>query len=179
MYSSALSSAVPDKARRCMSTSSMLGCRPSWRLNFGGNAVQITESIFRPTAHLPRLGISLGGPCFLNQLPMFFIVVPSRCLSRSFASSRLSLSIRVHSDRTGRASDEMTNVIRSSLDCRANSSGISGPSSNQHRRIGKSRGSQMREPQPKHAILRLIATMLVQQTGRTRRVWREFPQSRE
>ena len=68
-------------------------------------------------------------------------------------SSRLSLSMRGHSDRTGRAPGAITNVIRSSLDCRANSSGISGPSSNQYRRIGKFRGSQIREPQPRHAIL--------------------------
>ena len=74
--------------------------------------------------------------------------------------SRLFETIAVdegHSDRTGRAPGAITNVIRSSMDCRANSSGISGPSSNQYRRIGKFRGSQIREPQPRHAILVILS----------------------
>ena len=154
MYFSAASRAVPDSARRCPSTSSTPGWRWSSPLNLGGSAVQITESRFLASAHSLSLGIRSGDRCPLNQLPMYFgFVRPSRSRSCSFASSRLSLSIRVHSDRTGRASGEITNVIRSSTDCRANSSGISGPSSNQHSRIGRFRGSQIREPQPRHAIL--------------------------
>ena len=154
MYSSASSRAVPESARRCPSTSSTPGWRWSSPLNLGGSAVQITESRFLASAHSRSLGIQSGDRCPLDQLPMYFgFVRPSRSRSYSFASSRLSLSIRAHSDRTGRASGEITSVIRSSTDCRANSSGISGPSSNQYRRIGKSRGSQIREPQPRHAIL--------------------------
>ena len=154
MYFSASSRAVPDSARRCPSTSSTPGWRWSSPLNLGGSAVQITESRFLASVHSRSSGIRSGDRFPLDQLPMYFgFVRPSRSRSCSFASSRLSLSIRAHSDRTGRASGEITNVIRSSTDCRANSSGISGPSSNQHPRIGRSRGSQIREPQPRHAIL--------------------------
>ena len=154
MYSSASSCSVPDNARRCRNTSSTPGCRWSSPLNFGGNAVQITESIFLASAHSHSPGIETGDSRPLDQLPMCSgFVVSSRSCNRFFASSRLSLSIRAHSDRTGRAAGEITNVIRSSLDCRANSSGISGRSSNQYRRIGKPLGFQIREPQPRHAIL--------------------------
>lgn len=154
MYFSASSRSVPDSARRCPSTSSTPGCRLFSPLNLGGNAVQITESMFLASAHSLSTGIRSGDRCPLDQSPMYFSCVrPSRRRSCSFASLRLSLSISAHSDRTGRASGEITNVIRSSMDCRANSSGISGPSSNQYRRIGKFRGSQIKEPQPRHAIL--------------------------
>lgn len=154
MYFSASSRWVPDSARRCRSTSSTPGCRWFSPLNLGGNAVQITESMFLASAHLFSSGIRSGDRCPVDQSPMYFrFVRPSRRRSCSFASSRLSLSIRAHSDRTGRASGEITNVIRSSMDCRANSTGISGPSWNQYRWIGKFRGSQIREPQPRHAIL--------------------------
>ena len=154
MYFSASSRAVPVSARRCPSTSSTPGCRLFSPLNLGGNAVQITESMFLASAHSLSLGIDSGGGSALDQSPMYFSFVrPSRSRNFSFASLRLSLSISAHSDRTGRASGEITNVIRLSMDCRANSTGISGPSSNQYRRIGKFRGSQIREPQPRHAIL--------------------------
>ena len=154
MYFSASSRAVPVSARRCPSTSSTSGCRLFSPLNLGGNAVQITESMFLASAHSFSSGIRSGDRWPLDQLPMYSgFVRPSLRRSCSFASSRLSLSIRAHSDRTGRASHEITNVIRSSMDCRANSSGISGPSSNQYRWIGKVRGFQIREPQPRHAIL--------------------------
>ena len=123
-------------------------------LNCGGNFVQITESIFLASAHSLSPGIEGGDGRLLDQSPIYSgFFVPSRRCSCFLASTRQSLSIRVHSDRTGRASGQITKVIRPSMDCRANSSGISGPSSNQYRRIGKSRGSQIREPQPRHAIL--------------------------
>ena len=154
MYCSAASRAVPDSAWRYRSTSSTLGCQVSSPSNLDGNAVQTTESTFLASAHSLSSGISVGDRCSLDQMPMYSeFFVPSRCCSCSFAPSRLSLSIRVHSDRTGRAAGEITNVIRPSSDCRANSRGISGPSSNQYRRIGKPLGFQIREPQPRHAIL--------------------------
>ena len=177
MYCSALSRVVPDRDRRCRSTSSTLGCRLPSPLSPGGSAVQITESRFLACAHSLSLGISGGESCPFDQLPMLSFVVPSRRFSCFIATSRQSLSTRVHSDRTGRASGEMTNVIRSSLDCRANSTGISGPSSDQDCFTGKLRGFQIREPQPRHAIFCFITTMLVSPTGRTRHVWREFPRS--
>ena len=158
MYCSAASRLVPDSSRRCRSTSSTPGGRLSLPLGFGGNLVQITESTFLASAHSLSSGIEAGDGRLLDQSPMYSgFVRPSRSRSRSFASSKLSLSIRVHSARTGRASGTITKVIRSSMDCRANSSGISGPSSNQYRRIGKSRGSQVREPQPRHAILVILS----------------------
>ena len=161
MYFSASSRTVPDSARRCASTSSASGGRLSSPLNLGGNSVQITESIFLASAHSLSLGIESGGGPPLVQSPTCSgFVVLSRTRSRSFAYSRLSLSISAHSDRMGRASHEITNVIRSSMDCRANSSGISGPSSNQYRRIGKFRGSQIREPQPRHAILVILSSRM-------------------
>ena len=154
MYCSALSRAVPDSARRRRSTSSTPGCRLFSPLNLGGNAVQTTESIFLASAHLLSFGISSGDGPPLDQTPMYSeFSVLSRSRNCSFASSRLSLSIGAHSDRTGRALGTITKVIRPSMDCRANSSGNSGPSSNQYRRIGKFRGSQIREPQPRHTIL--------------------------
>ena len=159
MYFSAASRAVPVSARRCPSTSSTSGCRLP--LTFGGNAVQITESIFLASAHSRSLGIDSGGGPALDQSPMCFgFSALSRNCNCSLASSRLSLSIRAHSDRTGQASGEITNVIRPSMDCRANSRGISGPSSNQYRRIGKFRGSQIREPQPRHAILVILRSRM-------------------
>lgn len=154
MYCSAASLAVPVSSRRYRSTSSTRGFPLSPSLKFGGNFVQITESIFLASAHSFNSGIFSGGGRPLDQLPMcsgFF--APSRCCSCFFASSRLSPSIRAHSARTGRTAGEITNVIRPSSDFRANSTGISGPSLNQYRWIGKLRGSQIREPQPRHAIL--------------------------
>ena len=147
MYFSAASCLVSDSARRCRSTSSTPGCRLFSPLNFGGNAVQTTESIFLASAHSFSPGIETGDSCPLDQSPMYSGFVRSRRCSCFFASSRLSLSIRAHSDRTGRAASVITNVIRSSSDCRANSSGINGPSSNQCRRIGNFLRHQIREPQ--------------------------------
>ena len=158
MYCSAASRLVPDSSRRCRSTSSTPGGRLSLPLGFGGNLVQITESTFLASAHSLSSGIEAGDGRLLDQSPMYSeFSVPSRCCSCFLASSKLSLSIRVHSARTGRASGTITKVIRSSMDCRANSSGINGPSSNQYRRIGKCRGSQIREPQPRHAILVILS----------------------
>ena len=157
MYCSALSRAVPDRDRRCFSTSSTQGCRFFPPFSPGCNAVHITESIFLASAHSLNIGIEAGHGRPLDQLPICSgFSAPSRSRNCSFASFRLSVSMRVHSDRTGWASGEITNVMRSSLDCRANSSRISGPSSNQYRRIGKLRGSQIREPQPRHAILVIL-----------------------
>ena len=94
MYFSAASRPVPVSARRYRSTSFTLGSQLSLSLNFGGNAVQITESIFLASAHSLSIGIESGDVRPLDQLPMYFSFGdPSRRCSCFFTSSR---SIAVH-----------------------------------------------------------------------------------
>ena len=110
--------------------------------------------MFRASAHSRRPCTGGGSASPRVQLPMSSrFLTPSRRCKRVLAASRSSPSINAQRDRTGRAEATTTNVIRPSCDCRANSTGTSGPSSNQPRRMGNPRGSQIREPQPRHAIL--------------------------
>ena len=110
--------------------------------------------MFRASAHSPRPCTGGGSASPRVQLPMCSrFLTPSRRCKRVLAASRSSPSINAQRDRIGRAEATTTNVIRPSCDCRANSTGTSGPSSNQPRRMGNPRGSQIREPQPRHAIL--------------------------
>ena len=52
----------------------------------------------------------------------------------------------------------MTKVMRPSFDCRANSTGRSGPSACQSPIVGRLSGHQIREPHPRHTIIALSDT---------------------
>ena len=70
-------------------------------------------------------------------------------LSKSLAGILLPFSVHQRPEHTNRPGARNNHQ---SEECRANSTGISGPSSNQYRRIGSVRGSQIKAPQPRHAM---------------------------
>lgn len=87
---------------------------------------------------------------------MFLSLIPSRAARSLFAVSKSVASNNAQYVRTRYSISQITNVIRPSPDSRANSIGNNGPSSNHLTRIGKSRGSHIREPQPRQAILSVV-----------------------
>lgn len=81
----------------------------------------------------------------------------SRLRRAVLASSGSRVSIMAHRLWTGCADSSNTSVIRPSLDLRRNSAHTSGPSSNQWRRIGKVRVSQISDPHPRQAITLFVS----------------------
>lgn len=127
--------------------------------NFGPNAVQIAASKPRSSAHWGKLGmfrgaVSLGCHEPINESASSLLIF-SRSHSASLAAWRSVDSMRAHKTRIGLALRSITRVIRPPDDCRVNSTGAKGPSLNHSRRIGSARGSQIRDPHPKHAIFKM------------------------
>ena len=154
MYLSAFSRAGPRRPSRYARTCASEGnCSVS--LNLGGNAVQTTPS--RPLrssqASQPSRFFLGGSPSFNPPINSGFdLGTPSRSRNFSRASSMSLQSINAQSDRTVVPPSAITKVMRPSLDWRANSTLMSGPSSNQVPRMGSSRASQTKDPHPRHAM---------------------------
>lgn len=129
--------------------------------NCGGNAVHTTPSTPCAKAQPGKPGSASGAapPCDQVATQSSFFV-PSRTISCRLASAKSSVSIMAQNDRTSGAAGSGTRVMRPLFDWRVNSTLSSGPSSNQSRWIGSSRGFQINDPQPRHAIANSLAPIL-------------------
>lgn len=130
----------------------------------GPPIVRRTVGAVQSKPRLPRHGlrpspVGPAAPCDQVATQSLFFV-PSRTISCRFASAKSSVAIMAQQDRTSGAVGSSTRVMRPLFDWRVNSTRSSGPSSNHSRRIGSSRGSQINDPQPKHAIAISLAPVL-------------------
>ena len=156
MYCLAWSRVGPLSLRRYSKTSFADGDL-SLPPNFGPSAVQTVASKPLASAQIGKSGMPAGAASPRCHDPIrgdqFLTLMSSRFRSASLASGRLAGSICAHRILTGVARRSITRVMRPSDDCRVNSTGANGPSSNHLRRMGRSRGSQTSDPQPRQAIL--------------------------